>query len=182
MKVNKEIINCDKCSLHKQCNRKVTGTGNEDADIMFIAEAPGAQEDKFGYPLIGKSGIMFNKILKRIGMNRNEAFITNVLKCRPPNNRNPLPIEIKHCKPFLKKQIKQIKPKVIVTLGKFASCLILNKKKKNTTFKNLSKTFKVNGIYVIPMYHPAYLLHNGSDISLVKKPIIKIKKLREKYV
>lgn len=180
--LNKKIINCEKCNLQK-CKRKVTGTGSEDADFMFIAEAPGSQEDKYGYPLVGKSGIMLNKILKEIGMNRNEAFITNILKCRPPNNRNPLPNEIKQCTPFLSKQIKKVQPKVIVTLGKFASCFILGKDRKNTTMKKLSsKMYKKKGIYIVTMHHPSYIIYNGSKISIVSNAIRRIKKLRRNYV
>lgn len=139
----------------------VFGEGDPDADIMFIGEAPGEEEDKQGRPFVGKSGQLLNKALELSGIKRNEIFITNVVKCRPPQNRNPLPNEIKLCtEQFLNKQIKIIRPKILVLVGSIALHTILDENLKIT--KVHGKKFKKDNYIVIPIYHPAYVLRNKS--------------------
>lgn len=179
MKSIKDIINCQKCSLYKDATNKVPGTGDYNADIMAICEAPGKNEDKYGYPLVGRPGVMFNKILNYLKLNRNELFVTNILKCRPPNNRNPKDSEVKKCSTHLIKQVKKVRPKIILPFGKFSTAFILSKSTNNITMKSaMEKIYTIqNNIKVVPMYHPSYLLRNGSRLKPVKPQLNKIKNI-----
>jgi len=156
--LEQKIKNCIKCSLGKTRTKFVFGSGNPKADIMFIGEAPGADEDLQGLPFVGRAGQLLTKLLKVVGLNREEVYICNILKCRPPNNRKPLPSEIELCKPYLLKQIELIKPKVIVALGATAIEGLLNLKKKMGELRG--KIIFFNKIPVIITYHPAALLRN----------------------
>lgn len=181
MRSTKDIINCQKCKLHKDATNKVPGAGDYNADIMAICEAPGKNEDKYGYPLVGKSGVMFNKILNYLELNRNELFVTNVLKCRPPSNRNPEDYEIKKCSPHLVKQVKEVKPKLILPFGTFSTAFVLSKNSSDITMKDvMKKVYTIqNNIKIIPMYHPSYLLRNGSRLKPIKSQLNKIKNIIE---
>jgi len=158
------IKDCKKCTLSKSRNNLVFGIGNPEADIVIVGEAPGKNEDLEGEPFVGRSGKLLDKILDSIDLNREKVFILNVLKCRPPKNRNPKPSEIEKCEPFLKKQLEIIKPKLIIALGRISAITLLRKKDSLKDMRN--KIHKYEGIDLIVTYHPAALLRNPN----YKKP------------
>jgi len=152
----------------------VLGAGDPKAELMFVGEAPGEDEDLQGLPFVGRAGQLLTKIIEAMGLKRSDVYIANILKCRPPNNRPPLPIEIIECENILKKQIDIIDPKIICTLGKFASQTLL---RTETTISALRGNFKeYNGIKLMPTFHPAYLLRNPADKKLVWQDMKKIMK------
>ena len=152
------IHTCMKCSLGATRNSFVFGSGNPNADIMIIGEAPGAEEDKQGIPFVGRAGKLLTDILKAIQLTRDEIYIANILKCRPPANRNPLPSEMELCMPYLYKQIELIKPKVILLLGLVAANGLL--KLKTSLTKMRGNVFELQGVKTMVTYHPAALLRN----------------------
>ena len=159
--IREDIGDCTRCKLHTLGRTQVVfGVGNPDADLMFVGEAPGADEDLQGEPFVGRAGQLLTKIIEAIDLRREDVYIANVIKCRPPQNRNPEPDEVEQCEPFLFRQIDAIKPKVIVALGKFgAQCLL----KSDTPITRLrGREFKYRDAVLIPTYHPAYLLRNPS--------------------
>lgn len=153
-----EIKACMKCPLGATRTNFVFGEGNSNADLMLIGEAPGRDEDLKGIPFVGRAGQLLTLMLKAINLNRDEVFIANVLKCRPPNNRDPLPEEIEKCEPYLLKQIDMISPKIIVTLGRFASASLLRTKSSLGSLRE--QTHVYNEVPLIVTYHPAALLRN----------------------
>jgi DNA polymerase len=158
--MKKEVENCNKCQLGKLRTNAVFGEGNRNTDLMFIGEGPGFDEDRTGLPFVGKAGELLTKIINAIGLSRDDVFIANIIKCRPPGNRDPLPEEIESCRPFIDKQIELIKPKVICTLGRYSTQTLLNTTQGITKIRGQFANF--NGIKVMPTYHPAYLLRNPS--------------------
>jgi len=152
------IGDCQRCKLAGGRRNIVFGQGNPDADLMFVGEAPGADEDVQGLAFVGRAGQLLTKIIEAIDLSRDDVFIANVLKCRPPQNRNPEPDEIRACQPFLERQIELIRPKVLVGLGKFAGQWLL--KTAEPISKIRGRVGDYQGIKVIPTYHPAYLLRN----------------------
>jgi DNA polymerase len=153
-----EINQCTRCALHGNRTNFVFGMGNPHADVMFIGEAPGRDEDLQGLPFVGKAGHLLDKMLFALRMQRQDVYIANVLKCRPPNNRDPLPDEVMHCEPYLKKQIEIIKPRVIIALGRISAQVLL---KKNDSLSLLRQNEQIyEGIPFIVTYHPAALLRN----------------------
>jgi DNA polymerase len=164
--ISRLINKCNKCKLSKIRGNTIPGEGSPDSDIMFIGEAPGYTEDIAGKPFVGRAGKIFDELIKAAGIIRKEVFITNILKCRPPKNRNPLKIEIENCREYLDSQIKIVNPKVIVTLGSFATSFIFNK--YNLKSENISrvhgKTYAVKtdmgNIFIIPFFHPAISIYN----------------------
>ena len=188
-KLEEKIIACQKCSLWKSRKNPVVGFGNTNAEILFVGEAPGYYEDLRGYPFVGKAGKILDELLNSIGLKRDEVYIANILKCRPPDNRNPLITEIKSCKEHLDKQIELIQPKIIVPLGKFACSYILEKfgfQQENISKihgKIFQKNTLIGQVTIIPMYHPAVATYNPkskdsllSDFSILKKYISSISK------
>lgn len=170
----RERANCKLCKLYKTRKKVVYGEGNSDAELMFIGEGPGENEDKTGRPFVGRAGQLLDKIIKAMRLERSEVYIANIVKCRPPNNRNPEADEIQTCRPFLDRQIDIIKPKVIITLGAPASRTILNT--TETIGRLRGKFFKYKNIPVLPTYHPSYLLRNPEskkaswkDVQIVMK-------------
>ena len=153
-----KIHSCSKCPLGETRTKFVFGVGNPNADVMLIGEAPGAEEDKQGEPFVGRAGKLLTDILKAINFAREEVYIANILKCRPPNNRDPLPSEVEKCRPHLMKQIDLIKPKAILCLGRVAAIELLGK--KLTLTKLREEIHELNGIKVMATYHPAALLRN----------------------
>lgn len=152
------IHTCQKCPLGETRTKFVFGTGNPMADVMLVGEAPGAEEDKQGEPFVGRAGKLLTDILRAINFTREEVYIANILKCRPPNNRDPLASEVEKCRPHLLKQIDLIKPKMILCLGRVAAIELL---KKNLTLTKLrEEVHELNGIKVMATYHPAALLRN----------------------
>jgi DNA polymerase len=152
---------CTRCKLHTLGRKQVVfGVGNPNADLMFVGEGPGADEDLQGEPFVGRAGQLLTKIIEAIGMKREDVYIANVIKCRPPGNRNPEPDEVDRCAPFLFRQIEQIKPKVIVALGKFAAQSLLKTNDPITRLRG--REFKYRDAILMPTYHPAYLLRTPS--------------------
>jgi len=152
---------CSRCKLHTLGRRQVVfGVGNPEADLMFVGEAPGADEDIQGEPFVGRAGQLLTKIIESIALRREDVYIANVIKCRPPGNRNPEPDEVQQCEPFLFRQIDTVKPKVIVALGKFAAQCLLRTTDPITRIRG--REFKYRDAILIPTYHPAYLLRTPS--------------------
>lgn len=172
--LNSLICNCTNCELGLTRKNLVFGTGNPNADIMFIGEGPGADEDEQGKPFVGRAGQLLTKIINSIEFSRDEVFIANIVKCRPPNNRKPLPTEVDTCIPYLNKQIELIKPKFIVALGLTAIDALLGKSHKMG--EERGKLLDYRGAKLLVTYHPAALLRNPSwkaavweDVQLLKK-------------
>jgi len=152
---------CQRCKLRALGRTQVVfGVGNPDADLMFVGEAPGADEDEQGEPFVGRAGQLLTKIIEAIGLTREQVYIANVIKCRPPGNRNPEPDEVERCEPFLFRQIDAIKPKVIIALGKFAAQCLLRTTDPITRLRG--RTYTYRGATLIPTFHPAFLLRNPS--------------------
>jgi uracil-DNA glycosylase family 4 len=153
---------CSRCKLHTLGRKQIVfGVGNPNADLMFVGEAPGADEDEQGIPFIGRAGQLLTKIIEAIDLKREDVYIANIIKCRPPQNRNPEPDEVASCEPFLFRQIDVIKPKVIVALGKYAAQTLL---RSETPISRLrGQQFDYRGAKLIPTFHPAYLLRNPSS-------------------
>ena len=172
--LKQEALNCRRCGLHKTRRNVVFGSGNPNADLMFIGEAPGEDEDIQGLPFVGRAGQLLTKIIEAMGLKRSDVYIANILKCRPPNNRTPLPAEILECEDNVKRQAELIKPKVICTLGKFASQTLLRTEIPISALRGKFHAF--NGIKVMPTFHPAYLLRNPNDKRLVWGDMKKIMK------
>ena len=152
---------CSRCKLHTLGRKQVVfGVGNPQADLMFVGEAPGADEDIQGEPFVGRAGQLLTKIIEAIDLKREDVYIANVIKCRPPGNRNPEPDEVEQCEPFLFRQIDVIKPRVVVALGKFAAQCLLKTDAPITRIRGREFTYR--DAVLIPTYHPAYLLRNPS--------------------
>jgi DNA polymerase len=159
--IREELGDCTRCKLHTLGRKQIVyGVGNPNADLMFVGEAPGADEDIQGEPFVGRAGQLLTKIIEAIGLTRADVYIANVIKCRPPGNRNPEPDEVEQCEPFLFRQIDSIKPKVIVALGKFAAQCLLRTTDPITRLRG--REFKYRDAILIPTYHPAYLLRTPS--------------------
>jgi DNA polymerase len=154
--IRADIGDCQRCKLAPTRRNIVFGQGHPQARLMFVGEAPGADEDEQGLAFVGKAGQLLTKIIEAIGLTREDVFIANVLKCRPPNNRNPEPDEIDQCQPFLERQIAAIQPRVIVGLGKFGGQWLLKTMEPISRIRGRVGEYK--GIKVVPTYHPAYLL------------------------
>lgn len=172
--LRKEASICTKCALSGTRHHVVFGAGNPCADLMFVGEAPGEEEDKQGLPFVGRAGQLLTKIIEAMGLKREDVYIANILKCRPPNNRAPLPGEIEACSHVVRRQVEIIGPKVICTLGKFASQTLLNTQTPISALRG--NFYEYNGIKVMPTFHPAYLLRNPPDKKLVWSDMKKIMK------
>ncbi len=175
--LKQQILICKKCELYKTITNSVIGEGSPDTDIIFIGEAPGYNEDKQGKPFVGNAGKIFDELLNSIDLKREEIYITNILKCRPPENRNPTEEEIKVCSSYLNKQIEIINPKIICCLGNFATSYILKrfniKEKIQGISKIHGKIFNVQTltgvIKIIPLYHPAVATYNSNMLETLKQ-------------
>ncbi len=164
-----EALSCKRCGLSKGRNNVVFGTGNPEAKLMFIGEGPGHDEDLQGLPFVGRAGGLLTKIIEAMGLKRKDVYIANIVKCRPPGNRNPLPTEMLACEEYLVKQIDIIKPRIICALGKTAAQALL---KTPTPISRLRGNFaEYHGIKVMPTYHPAYLLRNPGEKAVVWKDV-----------
>lgn len=171
-----QIHACQKCALGKTRKHFVFGMGNPNADIMLVGEAPGMDEDEQGIPFVGRAGKLLDKMLAAIGLHRNDIFIANVLKCRPPQNRDPLPNEILQCEPYLKKQLELIQPKVLVALGRIAGQVLLRRTDSLSVLRQETLLYEKTPLIVT--YHPAALLRNPQwkqnawiDLKKIKKVI-----------
>jgi DNA polymerase len=172
--LKREVLMCRECDLWKTRRNVVFGAGNPKARLVFIGEAPGEDEDIQGLPFVGRAGQLLTKIIEAMGLRRRDVYIANILKCRPPNNRAPLPTEILACEDNVRRQIRMINPKVICTLGKFASQTLLRTGIPITALRGNFREY--DGIKVMPTFHPAYLLRNPDDKKLVWQDMKKIKK------
>jgi DNA polymerase len=155
-----EAIVCERCPLAKTRTRVVFGAGNADADLMFVGEAPGAEEDRQGLPFVGRAGALLTEMLEGIGMAREDVFIANVLMCRPPGNRDPQPLEIESCHPYLLEKIALIEPRVICTLGNFATKLLTGNRAGITRVRGTPQVQELGGrtVFLLPLFHPAAAL------------------------
>lgn len=159
--VRGELGECTRCKLHKGRANIVFGSGSEKARLMFVGEAPGEDEDAKGLPFVGKAGQLLTKMIEAMGLRRDDVYICNTVKCRPPNNRNPEPDELAACEPFLKGQLAAVQPEAIVTLGKFAAQALLREATPITRLRGQWQ--KYQGIPVMPTFHPAYLLRSPGE-------------------
>ncbi|HEU4598684.1 MAG TPA: uracil-DNA glycosylase [Solirubrobacterales bacterium] len=155
-----EVKTCTRCPLHETRTKAVFGAGNADADLMFVGEAPGAEEDRQGLPFVGRAGQLLNQLLEEIGLARDDVFIANVLKSRPPGNRDPLPLEIQACEPYLFEQVRLIEPRVVCTLGNFATKLLSGSPTGITKVRGTPQVHELGGrtVFLLPLFHPAAAL------------------------
>lgn len=160
-KIRKDLGECQRCPLAKTRKNLVFGVGNPRARLLFVGEGPGADEDAQGEPFVGAAGQMLNRIINGMGLKREDVYICNVVKCRPPNNRDPLVEEIEACSPFLLRQIRSVNPEVIVALGKPASHTLLGNKEPISRLRGRFRDY--HGIPLMPTYHPSYLLRSQGD-------------------
>ena len=176
---------CTECGLHAERNTVVFGVGNPNADLMFIGEAPGADEDRQGEPFVGRAGQLLTKIIEAMKLTRDDVYIANVLKCRPPGNRNPEPDEVETCSPYLIRQIELIQPKVIVALGSFAAKMLLDTKTGITALRGQFHEYALanqsdNTPVIMPTFHPAYLLRNPNAKREVWEDMQQVMELLDK--
>jgi uracil-DNA glycosylase family 4 len=169
-----EVTACTRCLLHRGRTKAVPGEGPEDAEILFIGEAPGFHEDQQGRPFVGAAGRFLEELLASIGLSREQVFIANVIKCRPPGNRDPLPEEIEACRTFLDRQIDLIQPRIIVTLGRFSMARAFPRSRISAIH---GKPRKIGGRVYYPMYHPAAALHQPSLRTTVLEDMKRIPEL-----
>ncbi len=183
-KLKSEALQCERCHLRKTCKQIVMGEGSLNNKIMFIGEGPGADEDRLGRPFVGRAGKLLDKIFSALNIKRDEVYITNIVKCRPPNNRVPTISEAEACMPILKSEIEIIDPKVIVTLGSTALKYLVDQKMAIT--RKRGQWIKRGEYYILPTFHPAYLLRNENmkkpawrDFKLIKKSMLRINELKK---
>ena len=184
-KIKEEVINCKKCSLYKTRTCPVIGEGNHQAKIVFVGEGPGASEDRTGYPFCGAAGKILDELLNAVEIKREKVYICNILKCRPPGNRDPQKEEIEACVPYLEKQIEIIKPEVVCPLGRFAMEFLMEKFGLKDQIQGISKihgkVFESRSLFqkitLIPFYHPAVVTYNANMKEVLKKDF----KILEKF-
>lgn len=170
---------CTLCDLHKDRTQTVFGVGNRDADLMIIGEAPGAEEDRQGEPFVGRAGKLLNAMLAAIGFRREEVFIANILKCRPPQNRDPLPGEAAVCESYLLEQIALIRPRMILAVGRIAAQNLLKVQTPIGKMRGQRYTFGELNIPVVVTYHPAYLLRSPAQKRVVWQDLLVVKRTME---
>jgi uracil-DNA glycosylase len=157
--IRSDLGDCTRCKLHRLGRTQIVfGVGNPSADLMFVGEAPGHDEDLQGFPFVGRAGQLLTKIIEAIDLTREEVYIANVLKCRPPENRNPEPDEVESCEPFLRRQVEAVRPRVIVALGSFAARTLL--RTEQTISRLRGRVYEYGGAKLVATYHPAYLLRS----------------------
>jgi DNA polymerase len=171
--VFREARECRLCALSDSRSQVVFGAGNADADLMFVGEAPGAEEDRQGLPFVGRSGALLTRMLEEAGMSREDVFIANTLKCRPPGNRDPRPEEIETCRPWLAEQIRLVEPTVIATLGNFATKLLSGEPTGITKVHGVAREKTIGGrrVYLYPLFHPAAALRASGTAELLRQDI-----------
>ena len=174
--VRRELGECARCKLGPGRTKLVFGVGNPAAELMFVGEGPGEDEDRQGEPFVGRAGQLLTKMIEAMGFQRSDVYIANVVKCRPPGNRNPEPDEIEACEPFLRAQIAAVQPKVIVALGKFAAQTLIRDTSPISRLRG--RWFEYGGVRLMPTFHPAYLLRSPNekgkaweDLQLVMKEL-----------
>lgn len=176
----KSLQNCQRCKLATLGRTQVVfGVGNPHASIMFVGEAPGFNEDQKGEPFVGAAGKLLNDLLASANLSRDQIYIANVIKCRPPNNRDPEPDEVETCKPFLMQQIQLIKPKLVCTLGNWATQTLLERKVGITKVK--AQAFYMKDFVIFPLLHPAAALHQGNLLDTLKEDFKKLKEFLDRH-
>lgn len=178
--LEQEALSCKRCRLWETRNKVVFGAGNPNADLVLVGEAPGGQEDRQGIPFVGRAGLLLTKILKSIRFEREEVFIANVLKCRPPENRDPLPDEVEACVPFLVEQIAAIKPKIVCALGAFAARTLLKLGPSTSIGSLRGVVHDYHGVPLVATYHPAYLLRSPNKKRDTWEDVKFLRRLYEK--
>jgi uracil-DNA glycosylase family 4 len=170
LEVYREASTCTRCPLSETRTKVVFGAGEADADLMFVGEAPGAEEDRQGLPFVGRAGQLLSQLLAGIGLSREDVFITNVLKSRPPGNRDPQPGEIEACQPYLTQQVQLIEPRVIATLGNFATKLLTGSQVGITRVRGTPQLHEIGGrsVFVMPLLHPAAALRTPSLVETLE--------------
>jgi DNA polymerase len=181
VEVYREASVCTKCPLSETRTKVVFGNGSADADLMFVGEAPGAEEDRQGLPFVGRAGGLLTELLGGIGMSRDDVFITNVLRCRPPGNRDPQPIEIESCRPYLERSVELIEPRVIATLGNFATKLLSGSPTGITKVRGTPQVRELGGrtVFLLPLFHPAAALRTPSLAETLREDFRAIPELLE---
>jgi DNA polymerase len=174
-----EVRGCTKCPLHETRTKAVFGAGDANADLMFVGEAPGAEEDRQGLPFVGRAGQLLNQMLEEIGLSREDVFIANVLKSRPPGNRDPQPLEIETCKPYLFEQVRLIEPTVICTLGNFATKLLSGNPAGITKVRGAPQVHQLGGrtVFLFPIFHPAAALRTPAVKETLREDFAKLPSL-----
>ena len=177
--LGEQVSGCTRCRLAQTRTQVVFGVGNPHAELMFVGEAPGFHEDKQGLPFVGQAGKLLDNLLAGIGLDRSQVYIANVLKCRPPGNRDPAPDEIESCEPHLFRQIGLIQPKVVATLGNFATKLLSGKQTGITRVHGVQQETTVGGNHVLlyPLYHPAAALYTPAMLEVLKEDFARIPEL-----
>jgi uracil-DNA glycosylase len=174
-KLQEQVTHCKLCELYKSRCNTVFGVGNKQADLLFIGEAPGANEDKQGEPFVGRGGKLLTAMLQAIGLKREDVYIGNILKCRPPNNRDPLPSEVATCTPYLEQQIAMLKPKLIIAVGRIAAHFLLDTKESLGRLRSKVHSYGRQQIPLIVTYHPAYLLRSPREKAKAHVDFVQIK-------
>jgi uracil-DNA glycosylase len=174
-----EISGCTRCRLAEGRTQVVFGNGNPNADLMFVGEAPGFHEDKQGFPFVGQAGKLLDQLLEGIGLSRDMVFVANVLKCRPPGNRDPMPDEIESCEPHLFRQVELIEPKLVATLGNFATKLLSGKQLGITRVHGQEQEVTLGGrrVLLYPIYHPAAALYTPKMLAVLQEDFSRIPEL-----
>jgi uracil-DNA glycosylase family 4 len=177
--VRSDALGCTRCPLAATRTQVVFGVGDPGADLMFVGEGPGAEEDRQGVPFVGRAGQLLTRLIEGMGLARDDVYIANVVKCRPPGNRDPQPVEIESCRPFLEAQLALVAPRVLVSLGNFATKLLLDTKEGITKLRG--REFAFGGAVLIPTLHPAAVLRGGglalaqarADFVVVKRALVR---------
>jgi DNA polymerase len=179
VEVYREAAVCERCPLSETRTKVVFGSGNADANLMFVGEAPGAEEDRQGLPFVGRAGALLAELLEGIGMTRQDVWITNVLRCRPPGNRDPQPIEIESCQPYTFTQVELIEPRVIATLGNFATKLLTGSRTGITKVRGTVQVHEIAGrtVFLMPLLHPAAALRTPSLVDTLREDFAKLPEL-----
>jgi uracil-DNA glycosylase family 4 len=174
-----EAQDCRLCPLAATRTKVVFGSGNANADLIFVGEAPGAEEDRQGLPFVGRAGALLTELLAEIGLRREDVFIANVLKCRPPGNRDPQPVEIESCSPYLEQQVSLIEPKVVATLGNFSTKLLTGSRAGITRVRGTPQLHVLGGrsVFVMPLFHPAAALRTPSLVETLREDFRKLPSL-----
>jgi uracil-DNA glycosylase len=178
----KEVSKCTRCPLHETRGKTVFGAGNADAELMFVGEAPGAEEDRQGLPFVGRAGQLLNEMLGEIGLSREDVFIANVLKSRPPGNRDPMPLEIEACEPYLFEQVRLIQPRVVCTLGNFATKLLSGSQTGITRVRGTPQVHELGRrtVFLLPLFHPAAALRTPAVKQQLREDFATIPALIER--
>jgi uracil-DNA glycosylase family 4 len=179
VEVYEEASKCTRCPLSETRTKVVFGAGSADADLMFVGEAPGAEEDRQGLPFVGRAGALLTELLGEIGMHRDDVWICNVLKCRPPGNRDPQPLEIESCQPYLHRQIELIEPRVVATLGNFSTKLLTGNPTGISRVHGAAQVHQLGSrsVFLMPLFHPAAALRTPSLVATLREDFGKLGEL-----